>query len=135
MTILVLKFAALAILLFVAYMAAIFYSGNKITLKHVLKFAAMVILLFVAYMAAIFYSTYRVATYLSECTSLESFCELAKKKASNQEVTSAMAKAFSCAKNRQSPVEEFFVPIPKNFSNPPPESVSYRDAEKNCNSK
>lgn len=127
MTILFIKFATLAIILFVAYMAGIFYSGNKIALKHVLKFVAMVILLFIAYIAAVFYSINRFAIYTSECTSLENFCELAKKKASNQEVTSALAKALSCAKNKLSPIEAFFVPIPKKVS-----ESTFRDAEKSC---
>ena len=92
-------------------------------------------LLFVAYKATMLYSGYGFATHLSECTSLESFCELAKRKASNREVTSAMGEAFSCAKNKQSTIEAFFIPIPQQWSSPPPESLSYRDVEKRCKKK
>jgi hypothetical protein len=104
-------------------------------MRLTLKIAGLAFLLFVAYKVATYYSGYRLVTYLSECTSLDSFCELAKRKASNREVTSAMAEAYSCAKKKQSSFEAFFVPVPKNFSNPAPESVSYRDAEKLCNRK
>jgi hypothetical protein len=99
------------------------------------KIAGLVFLLFVTYKLATYYSAYRIAAYLSECTSVGSFCELAKQKASNGEVTSAMAAAYSCVKNKQSSFEAFFVPIPKHFSDPAPESVSYRDAEKLCDRK
>jgi len=107
--------------------------GLKYSALAILVLTAVAFHLFVAYKAAIFYSGYKAATYARECTSLAQICELAEQKASNGEITAAMARAFSCMKNKQSFIEAYLLPIPEEWSNPPPESVSYRDAEKSCN--
>lgn len=101
-------------------------------IKFLLKLALWFALLFVAYKAAAFYSIYKLATYADECTSLENICTLARQRASNREVTAAMSSAYACIKQKQPFVESWFMPIPKHFLNPPPESLSYQDAERSC---
>lgn len=101
-------------------------------IKFTLKLALLAVLLFVAYKAAVFYSLYKFATYAGECTSLENICALAQQRASNRGVTAAMANAYACIKKRQPFVESLFRPIPNSFLNPPPESLSYKDVEKSC---
>jgi hypothetical protein len=74
-------------------------------------------LIYSAYQGGRFYSAYKLATYVQACTSIEHVCELAQRKASNEEVTNAIGKGWVCAKKQQSVVESWFLPLSETFSN------------------
>jgi hypothetical protein len=101
-------------------------------MKTLLKIALFAILIYGAYQGGRFYSAYKLATHIQACTSMERVCELAQRKASNEEVTNATGKAWACAMKQQSVVESWFIPLPETFSNLPPGSLTYKDAERNC---
>lgn len=101
-------------------------------IKTILKVALGALVLFLIYKAAVFYSVYKMGVYASECTSMAKVCELAERRASNEKVAAAMATAYACIQEKQSFAESWIFPISENFLNPPPDSVTYRDVEKPC---
>ena len=101
-------------------------------IKTILKVVLSVLVLFLLYKAALFYSVYKMGVYASECTSMAKVCELAERRASNEEVAAAMAATYACIQEKRSFVESWIFPITENFLNPPPDSVTYRDVEKSC---
>jgi hypothetical protein len=106
-------------------------------MRALLKMALYALLIYGAYHAAYVYSIYRFATYLDKCTTLESLCDLGRRKASNDEVTKATGSAYTCAMKQQSVVESWVLPIPEAFSSPPAGSMSYKDihVDRNCTPK
>ena len=51
--------------------------------------------------------------------------KLKARKASSLELEMLMHKSFSCLKEKQNPVQTFFFPVPENWINPPPGSITY----------
>lgn len=101
-------------------------------LRTILKLAVLAALIFIAYKAAWFYSVYKFATYTSECVDVSNMCRLAKRKASDQEVATVIADAYSCIKRKQPFHESLFFPVPRKFIDATPGSTTYKDAEAFC---
>ncbi len=101
-------------------------------LKTIIKTTICLALGFVAYKSAQYYAMYKVAVYSSECTSVKKACELVKREASGAEVENYMHNTFSCIQQKQTYFESLFLPIPAEWINPPPGSVTYKSLKKQC---
>jgi len=98
-------------------------------LSRIIKFGVYCALAYGIYYVFTLYVVYTIAqTAKSECNfNRDEIQELKSKKASNLEIEMFMHKKFSCLKEKQTPIQAFFFPVPENWINPPPGSVTYDD--------
>jgi hypothetical protein len=101
-------------------------------LKSIAKIAVILILLVLGYKVAQGYFTYRWATYVAECADKLELCSLGRQKASDQLVSEAVDKLYSCVKERQPFVESFLVPLPKSHAATSSDPIDYKYAEDFC---
>jgi hypothetical protein len=101
-------------------------------LKRIIKIAVVLILLVLGYKVAQGYFTYRWATYVAQCADNLELCSLGRQKASDQRVSEAVDKLYSCVKERQPFIESFLVPLPKSHSAISADPVDYKYAEDFC---
>lgn len=96
-------------------------------LRNIIKFSIYGALAYGAYYVFTLYILYTIAlTATSECNFNHSEVDdLKTRKASSIEIEMFMHKKFSCLKEKQSPLQTFFFPVPENWINPPPGSVTY----------
>jgi hypothetical protein len=96
-------------------------------LKKTIKILVYLLISYGIYYAIKLYIVYTIAlTGANECNFGE-IEELKSRKPSNLEVEQFMHKKFSCLKEKQNPIQTFFYPVPENWINPPPNSVTYHD--------
>lgn len=99
-------------------------------LRIIVKIGVFSILAYGIYRAFTLYVLYTISqTALMEC-GFEDFSEagiqeLKARKASSLELEMIMRKNFSCLKEKQNGVQNFFFPVPENWINPPPGSITY----------
>lgn len=98
-------------------------------LRRIIKFSVYSAFVYGIYYAFTLYILYTIAqTATTECNfNNAEVDELKLKKASNLEIEMFMHKRFSCLKEKQSPIQTFFFPVPENWINPPPGSITYED--------
>lgn len=96
-------------------------------LKKIIKFSVYSALAYGIYYAFTLYILYTIAqTGTNECNfNHAEIDDLKSKKASSLEIEMFMHKKFSCLKEKQSPIQTFFFPVPENWINPPPGSITY----------
>jgi hypothetical protein len=82
---------------------------------------------YVAYKGTAIYVYNTMGSAFLQCSSLDEWTALKKRRASNQEVAAAQHKAWSCVKEKQGAIQAFFYPVPEMWLNPPPDSVTYRN--------
>lgn len=100
--------------------------------KTILKYVFCGILVFVSYMALQIYAMFSVSKKLVvECgMSKEAMDDLVRRKAPGWEVEKFTHEKYSCLNNKQNIVENFFFPVPENWINPVPGSLTYKDVIK-----
>ncbi|MDO6388465.1 hypothetical protein [Uliginosibacterium sp. 31-12] len=96
-------------------------------LKKIIKYAVVAILAFATYKALGLYLLYTNSKKMVfECgATREAMNDLKKRKAPNWEVERFMHEKFSCLTQKQNFLEKLVFPVPDNWINPPPGSVSY----------
>ena len=96
-------------------------------LRKIIKLSVYGALAYGVYYVFTLYILYTIAlTATSECNfNHAEVQELKTKKASSLEIEMFMHKKFSCLKEKQSPLQTFFFPVPENWINQPPGSVTY----------
>jgi hypothetical protein len=101
-------------------------------LKGIFKVTVVCVLLLATYKVAQGYFTYRWATYVAECAGTLELCNLGKQKASDQVVSAAVDKLYSCVRTRQPFLESLLVPLPKSHAAISSDPVDYKYAEDFC---
>lgn len=98
-------------------------------LRKIIKLLIYSMLACGGYYAFSLYILYTIAqTATNECNFNNADVQVLKaRKASNLEIEMFMHKRFSCLKEKQNPVQTFFFPVPENWINPPPGSVTYEN--------
>ena len=91
------------------------------------------ILVFVCYKGAQFYSVYKLRIYMMECDMPQNLCELKAKKASGAEIISTLNKGYQCTHEKQSGLEKYIFPVPKELYNLENSGdISYKDLDGKC---
>ena len=97
-------------------------------MKQIFKYGFYCLVIFIAYKALSYYSFYSFAIHSGECgVSKMAMEDLKKRQAPSWEVEKFLHDKYSCVKEKQTPIDKFFHPIPENWINPPPGSVTYED--------
>jgi hypothetical protein len=92
-----------------------------------LKLVIYSTLIYGIYYAFTLYVLYTIGQKLTiECNfNLDEIKELKIRKASSSEIEMYVHKKYTCLKEKQNSIENFFFPVPENWINPPLGSLTY----------
>ncbi len=102
-------------------------------MKTILKYCFYCFLAFISYKGLNYYALFSSAKKMTSVCGLtrEAMDDLKKRRAPNWEVEKFMHDKYSCLKENQNFIENFYFPVPDNWINPPPGSVTYEDIHRN----